>query len=95
MLIDFYADWCIPCRELDRFTFTNAEVVDAVSPFTKLKVDLTQYESYEAELLRKHFDVDGVPTIVFINSRGDEVRASRVVGYLGASAFLKRIEGVL
>lgn len=95
IILDFYADWCIPCRELDRFTFTNAEVVNAVSPFTKLKVDLTQYESYEAELLRKHFDVDGVPTIVFINSQGEEVRASRVVGYLGASAFLKRIEGAL
>ena len=95
VILDFYADWCIPCRELDRFTFTDEEVIDAVRPFTRLKVDLTQYESPEAELLRKQFNVDGVPTIVFIDPQGDEVQASRVVGYLGASAFLERVKQAL
>jgi thiol:disulfide interchange protein DsbD len=95
VILDFYADWCIPCRELDRFTFSNEEVIDAVDPFTRLKVDLTQYESPEAELLRKQFGVDGVPTIIFVDPRGDEVQASRVVGYLGVSDFLDRVRQAL
>ena len=95
ILLDFTADWCIPCRELDRFTFTDEEVIAAVDLFMMFKVDLTHYESPEAGPLRKQFEVNGVPTIVFIDAQGNEVQEARVVGYLGPHDFLQQVKRAL
>ena len=95
VLLDFTADWCIPCRELERFTFSDEKVIAAVNPFLTLKVDLTHFESPEARPLREQFDVVGVPTIVFLDVRGREVQESRVVGYLGPDDFLQQVKRAL
>lgn len=91
VVLDFYADWCVPCLELDRITFTNEEVISALQSYRTIKVDLTDYESPEAEAIRKKFGVAGVPTIIFLNKNGIEIKESRVVGFVGAKEFLKRI----
>ena len=95
VIMDFYADWCIPCLELDRKTFTDPEVIAVAERFVRLKVDLTQFDSPEAEALRKKYEIAGVPTIVFLDSNGEEVLSSRVVGYLPPDRFLEKMKPLL
>ena len=90
-LLYFSADWCVPCIELDRTTFTDEEVIGATSTFVRLKADLTRYGSPEAKALRERFDVAGVPTLVFLDGSGKEITQSRTVGYVGPDPFLQRV----
>lgn len=94
VVLDFYADWCIPCLELDRITFTDSQVVEATGEMTRLKVDLTRFDSPESEELRRQYNVSGVPTIVFLDENGSEVQDARVVGFVGPDEFMNRIEKV-
>lgn len=94
VIIDFYADWCIPCKELERVTFTNPDVIQATLPMKRLKVDLTNFDSPESEALRQQYNIAGVPTIVFLDSSGMEVPEARVVGFMRPAEFLRRIEMV-
>jgi thiol:disulfide interchange protein DsbD len=91
VMIDFSADWCVPCHELDNFTFTDRRVIAAARDFVAFKVDLTRYDSPEAERWRRRYEITGVPTIVFLG-RGGEVRGARVEGFLPAGPFLERME---
>jgi thiol:disulfide interchange protein DsbD len=95
VLMDFYADWCIPCLELDRKTFTDPTVIAETKDFVRLKVDLTHFDSPESEALRKKFNIAGVPTIVFVDRNGQEVFGSRVVGYLSPSEFIEKVKPAL
>ncbi len=94
VMIDFYADWCIPCMELERMTFTDTEVIDSTLDMVRLKVDLTHFDSPESEALRQQYNIAGVPTIVFIDSNGNEVTEARVVGFMRPNEFMRRIEMV-
>ncbi|MEO6463484.1 MAG: cytochrome c biogenesis protein CcdA, partial [Candidatus Eisenbacteria bacterium] len=91
VLLDFSADWCVPCHELDERTFTHPEVVRATEGFVRMKVDLTRLDSPESQALRSRFDVEGVPTIVFLAPDGREVVEARVVGFIGPEPFLERV----
>lgn len=95
IMIDFYADWCIPCLELDRRTFTHPQVISVADKFVRLKVDLTHFDSPEAEALRKKYDIAGVPTIVFLTHDGSEDKSARVIGYLPPDKFLERMKPLL
>lgn len=88
VLIDFYADWCIPCKELDKFTFSQKEVVKLARNFVMLKVDLTKGNSPEAKALKKRFNIKGVPTLVFLHPDGSELKNLRVVGFMEKEEFL-------
>ena len=95
VLMDFYADWCIPCLELDRKTFTHKDVIDATKDFVRLKVDLTTFDSPESEALRKKYNIAGVPTIVFLRSDGQEEMNSRLVGFASPDEFVARVKPLI
>ena len=95
IMMDFYADWCIPCLELERSTFVDENVIQSTQNFRRFKVDMTNYESEASQNLRDTFNVAGVPTIVFIGPDGEEVKDARVVGYLNAGTFMERVNMLL
>jgi thiol:disulfide interchange protein DsbD len=79
-VVDFVADWCIPCHEMDRTTFADAAVRAEAERFEMFKADITQ-ETAEATELSGRYQVQGVPTVIFFDSGGTEVH--RLVGYVG------------
>ncbi len=91
VMIDFAAEWCVPCHELEEITFTDPAVVRVASGFVRMKVDLTRFDSPESEALRERFAIAGVPTIVFLGADGNEVAAARVVGFMRPEPFLDRL----
>ena len=91
VVIDFSADWCMPCKELEYKTFNQVEVVQAVDGFVTMKADLTQHGSADVRALRKKYDIRGVPTIVFIDATGKERTDLRAVQFIDKDEFLRRL----
>ena len=92
MIIDFYADWCIPCKELDALTFSDQRIIEKSKEFLNYKVDMTQTLSEETEQLRNRFTIIGMPTILIIDSQGNEIE--RLTGFVTAEDFLEIINKV-
>lgn len=95
VFIDFFADWCAPCKELDRKTFAAPEVVRLSERFVMLKVDLTVAGDPETEALRAKFQVRGVPTLVFLKPDGRELSALRGTGFETREVFVDKMNRAL
>ena len=95
VVIDFYADWCITCHELENFVFNQPSVSKELSKFVRLRIDATDVESSEVQSNLERFDVLGLPMVIFIDTEGQEVKEARVTGYVPPSEFLKSIETAL
>jgi thiol:disulfide interchange protein DsbD len=89
VIVDFYADWCIPCKEMDRTTYRDSRVVEESKKFVMLKADLTRTGSPTVDKLTQDFKIAGAPTMIFIDAAGHEHTELRQVGLVGADAFWK------
>jgi len=92
VIIDFYADWCIPCKELDALTFSDPRVIKLSEEFSTYKADMTKSLDSDVEALRDKYKIIGVPTVLILNSKGEEVE--RITGFVDADEFLKIISGI-
>ena len=91
VLLDFYADWCIACKELDAYTFTDAGVQSALNGFILIQTDVTENNQEDQELL-SYLGLFGPPALLFYDTTGQEDEASRLVGFIEAPAFIQHIE---
>ena len=94
IMLDFYADWCISCKEMERLTFSDAQVQQALIGVTLLKADVTLNDDIDIALMQ-HFSIVGPPAILFFNPQGQEQKAQRVVGFKSADEFKVNIEQAL
>ena len=92
MVIDFYATWCIPCKELDESTFADRRVAGELQRFVRIKVDLTNGNDPVVQRLTREYGIVGVPTLVFVDASGRENRALRLTGFEKSESFLARIQ---
>ena len=78
IVVDFFADWCMPCHELERYTYTHNDVIAALEPFRKFQVDVTEMNDPATVQLIEQYGVEGVPTILFLDPSGQEYPESRI-----------------
>ncbi len=94
VLLDFYADWCVSCKEMERFTFTDEKVRQRLAGMVKVQADVTANSS-EHQALLKRFHLFGPPGIVFFDKNGNEINGLRVIGFQSAEKFSGVLDEVL
>ena len=94
VMLDFYADWCISCKELERYTFSDARVQTKLQDVVLLQADVTANSAEDTALLKK-FGIFGPPGIIFFDKSGNEIRAARVIGEVSADKFLQGLNAHL
>jgi thiol:disulfide interchange protein DsbD len=94
VMLDFYADWCVSCKEMEAFTFSDPAVQKSLEGVVLLQADVTPNDEIDTELY-KHFGIIGPPSIMFFGADGKERRNYRVVGYMPADQFNQHVTRAL
>jgi thiol:disulfide interchange protein DsbD len=90
VMLDFYADWCVSCKEMERFTFTDPAVQKKLAGALLLKADVTANDDADRALL-KRFSLFGPPGTIFFDAAGKEIRSARVIGYENSRRFVETL----
>ena len=93
VMFDFTAEWCVACKELEKYTFSEPEVIAALEPFMLLQTDVTENDDDDKALL-KYFGSFGPPTIAFYDPAGQEQPAYKLVGYVEAEEFSAHVRSL-
>jgi len=90
VMIDLYADWCVACKEFEKYTFTDRGVQDALANTVWMQIDLTD-NTPESLAFQEEFAILGLPTILFFDGQGAELDTARVTGFMDANRFEKHV----
>ena len=93
-MLDFYADWCIECKRMEKRTFTDPGVKQSLANTVLLQADVTANDDEDKELL-KHFGLPGPPAILFFSAQGSEIRQYRLIGFLSPDKFRKHVDNAI
>jgi len=93
VVIDMWAEWCTACKELEHDVIDTPAVKEALAPFMKLRVDTT-LDNDAQKALQKRYNVSVLPSIIFLDTKGEPVEAARVSSYVQADVFLRKVAAV-
>jgi len=91
VMLDFYADWCVTCKEMELFTFSDSRIQSQLQNAILLQADVTKNSEDDIALLRR-FNLFGPPAIIFFNQNGEEVVSMRTIGFQNAERFLQTLQ---
>ncbi len=95
VILDFIADWCVSCKEMERYTFSDPKVINVLSNYQLLQADVTAYDENDKALIEGRFDLPGPPGIIFYDRNGQERRNYRLVGFMAADEFAAHADRAL
>jgi thiol:disulfide interchange protein DsbD len=93
VMLDLYADWCVACKEFEKYTFPDSQVVAALSDSVLMQIDLTDNTDNNIAFQEK-FSVLGLPTILFFDTQGEEISTARVTGFMRAAPFAEHVNNL-
>jgi len=91
VMLDFYADWCVSCKEMERYTFSDPAVIAEMGRFVLLQADVTANDEQDQALLQGRFGLPGPPALIFFDAKGEELRGYRLVGFTPAAEFARHL----
>lgn len=94
VMLDLYADWCIACKEFEKYTFSDKKVQQALENSVLLQIDLTETNADRNIELMEHFNVFGLPSILFFDLQGNELSQQRITGFMNAEEFSAHINKI-
>ncbi len=92
-MVDLYADWCVACKELEKYTFADSDVSKILTSLNLIKFDITETSEGSNKFLND-FKIFGPPVIMFFNKNGNELRQSRIVGFVDSEQFIKKFNQI-
>ncbi len=92
-MVDLWADWCVACKELDKYTFSDLRVRQQLKNINIIKFDVTKNNDDHSKFLSDN-QIYGPPALMFFDNKGDEIKSARIVGFIDADSFLNRLDSL-